>query len=100
MRAGQDEGRCSRHEQAVGTLLGTRNSPHDMEVVMKRNLVLIGAVVTVLAIPRSGLAQAPAGLDTAAIEQASGLKGQVIAEENVFKVGKPRTDVKINVDGW
>src|SRR5262249_6678764 len=28
------------------------------------------------------------------------LKGQLIAEENVFKVGKPRADVKINVDGW
>jgi hypothetical protein len=46
------------------------------------------------------LAQAPPGLDTAAIEKATGLKGQLIADENVFKVGKPRTDVKINVDGW
>ena len=40
------------------------------------------------------------GLDTAGIEQASGLKGQVIAEEKVFKIGKPRTDVKIRVDQW
>ena len=39
-------------------------------------------------------------LDTAAIEQATGLKGQLIAEENVFKVSKPRTDVKIAVDRW
>ena len=39
-------------------------------------------------------------LDTAAIEQATGLKGQLIAEENVFKVTKPRTDVKIAVDQW
>ena len=39
-------------------------------------------------------------LDTAAIEQATGLKGQLIAEENVFKVSKPRTDVKIAVDQW
>jgi len=45
-------------------------------------------------------AQGIAGLDTTAIEQASGLKGQVIAEENVFKIGKPRTDVKIQVDQW
>jgi uncharacterized protein DUF1259 len=37
-------------------------------------------------------------LDTAAIEQATGLKGQLIAEENVFKVGKPRTDVRVIVD--
>jgi uncharacterized protein DUF1259 len=45
-------------------------------------------------------AQGPAGLDTAAIEQGTGLKGQTIAEENVFKVTKPRTDVKIVVDRW
>jgi Domain of Unknown Function (DUF1259) len=37
-------------------------------------------------------------LDTAAIEEATGLKGQLVAEENVFKVGKPRTDVKVVVD--
>ncbi len=45
-------------------------------------------------------AQSPAGLDTGAIEQVTGLKGQTIAEENVFKVTKPRTDVKIVVDQW
>jgi hypothetical protein len=49
---------------------------------------------------RESLAQGIAGLDTAAIEQASGLKGQVIPEEKVFKIGKPRTDVKIQVDQW
>ncbi len=39
-------------------------------------------------------------LDTAAIEQASGLKGTFNKEENVFKIAKPRSDVKIKVDGW
>ena len=39
-------------------------------------------------------------LDTAGIEQATGLKGQLIPEESVFKVTKPRTDVKIRVDQW
>jgi Domain of Unknown Function (DUF1259) len=39
-------------------------------------------------------------LDTAAIEEATGLKGQFIPEERVFKVTKPRTDVKIRVDQW
>jgi Domain of Unknown Function (DUF1259) len=39
-------------------------------------------------------------LDTAAIEETTGLKGQLIAEESVFKVTKPRTDVKIQVDQW
>src|SRR5436189_2432598 len=47
---------------------------------------------------QESLAQGIAGLDTAAIEQVSGLKGQIIAEEKVFKIGKPRTDVKIQVD--
>src|SRR5262249_17585990 len=71
-----------------------------MEVVMKGYLALVAAVTMALALQRPGLAQAPSGLDTAAIEQATGLKGQLIAEENVFKVGKPRTDIKINVDSW
>src|SRR5262245_45539782 len=39
-------------------------------------------------------------LDTAAIEEATGLKGQLIKEKNVFKVTKPRTDVKVAVDRW
>jgi hypothetical protein len=71
-----------------------------MEVVMKGYLALVAAVTMAFALQRPGLAQAPSALDTAAIEQATGLKGQLIAEENVFKVGKPRTDIKINVDGW
>jgi hypothetical protein len=46
------------------------------------------------------VAQAPSGLDTAAIEQATGLKGQLIPDENVIKVSKPRTDVKVQIDQW
>jgi len=42
---------------------------------------------------------APA-LDTAAIEAATGLKGTYNKAENVFKVTKPRDDVKLNVDRW
>ena len=45
-------------------------------------------------------AQGIPGLDTEGIEAASGLKGQFISEENVFKIGKPRSDVKIQVDQW
>lgn len=48
----------------------------------------------------SAYAEVPASVDTAAIEQATGLKGTLNKDENVFKVSKPRTDVKINVDGW
>jgi len=46
------------------------------------------------------MAQTASSLDTASIEQAAGVKGTFIPEENVFKISKPRTDVKIQVDGW
>jgi hypothetical protein len=38
-------------------------------------------------------------LDTARIEQLTGGKGQMNAEEGVFKVTFPRSDVKVTVDG-
>ena len=39
---------------------------------------------------------AAAALDTAIIEQNTGLKGTLNKEENVFKVNKPRDDIKIS----
>lgn len=39
-------------------------------------------------------------MDTAKIEQATGLKGTYSKEENVFKISKPRSDVKVQVDRW
>ena len=41
-----------------------------------------------------------ATLDTNRIEQITGLKGKWSAEESVFKVTQPRTDVKVSVDRW
>jgi hypothetical protein len=41
-----------------------------------------------------------ASLDTAQIEQLTGLKGSHNKEEGVFKVTVPRSDVPISVDGW
>ncbi len=41
-----------------------------------------------------------ASLDTARIEQLTGLKGTLNTNEGVFKVTAPRNDVKIAVDGW
>ena len=52
-----------------------------------------------LAAPALAFAAGPA-LDTAAIESASGLKGTYSAAENVFKVSKPRDDVRVTVDRW
>ncbi len=59
--------------------------------------LLLGAAPLLLA--TRAIAQGSA-IDTAAIEQATGLKGTMSREENVFKIGKPRTDVKVEVDQW
>jgi Domain of Unknown Function (DUF1259) len=68
---------------------------------MNANLAVAAAVATVaFGLSQSTRAQTQAGLDIAAIEQGTGLKGQLISEESVFKVNKPRTDVKIQVDQW
>ena len=47
-----------------------------------------------------GVQAAGAAIDTAAIESAIALKGTYNKAENVFKVSKPREDVKITVDRW
>lgn len=41
-----------------------------------------------------------ASLDTATIEQITGVKGTMNTNEGVFKVTSPRNDVKVAVDGW
>src|SRR5687767_15017463 len=41
-----------------------------------------------------------AAIDGARIEQVTGLKGTLVESEGVFKVTAPRSDVKVNVDGW
>lgn len=41
-----------------------------------------------------------AALDTAKIDQITGLKGKVNEKEGVYKVTLPRNDVKVVVDGW
>src|SRR5262249_53264668 len=41
-----------------------------------------------------------AALDTAKIDQITGLKGKMNEKEGVYKVTMPRNDVKVVVDGW
>jgi len=41
-----------------------------------------------------------AALDTAKIDQITGLKGKMNEKEGVYKVTFPRNDVKVIVDGW
>jgi len=56
-----------------------------------------------LAVILGGSTLPPAGheekLDTARIEQITGLKGTLSEEEGVFKISAPRADVKVAVDG-
>jgi len=39
-------------------------------------------------------------LNTAGIDEITGLKGKLNEQENVYKVSAPRTDLKISVDKW
>src|SRR5881397_4215236 len=45
-------------------------------------------------------ASVAAGLDTARIDELTGLKGKMNEKEGVYKVTFPRGDVKVVVDGW
>jgi len=62
---------------------------------MVKNLVFRTAIL--LGFVSSALA---ADLDTARIDQISGLKGKFNEKEGVYKVTFPRNDVKVFVDGW
>jgi hypothetical protein len=46
------------------------------------------------------VASGSAALDTAKIDQITGLKGKLNEKEAVYKVTSPRSDVKVAVDGW
>ena len=62
--------------------------------------IFLAAAIAILVYSSGSFAQSSTAIDTAAIEQATGLKGVLNKDENVFKVAKPRADVKIEVDGW
>src|SRR6476620_8648904 len=52
--------------------------------------ILLGLVSSALA----------ADLDTARIDELTGLKGKLNEKEGVYKVTFPRNDMKVVVDGW
>jgi len=54
-------------------------------------------IILLLVLSVSGVA---ADLDTNLIQKVTGLTGKMNAEEGVFKVSAPRTDVKVSVDKW
>jgi hypothetical protein len=54
----------------------------------------------VCAICCANIGIASAALDTAKIDQITGLKGKLNEKEGVYRVTFPRADVKVAVDGW
>jgi hypothetical protein len=58
-------------------------------------ILIVTATLSALA-----FAAVAAPLDTAKIDEITGLKGTLNETEGVFKVSKPRDDVKVSVDGW
>jgi len=67
---------------------------------MNRNKTIMKAQI-LLCIGMLAAATASAQqLDTAKIDEITGLKGKLNKEENVYKVGFPRNDVKVSVDHW
>src|SRR5947207_2595154 len=64
---------------------------------MKRTLSKL-ACALLLAITAS--AAQSKKLDTAQIDELTGLKGKLNEQENVYKVSAPRADLKISVDQW
>src|SRR5438552_58693 len=44
--------------------------------------------------------QAASGLDTAKIDQLTGLKGKLNEKEGTYKVTFPRADIAVSADGW
>src|SRR6266576_7328075 len=60
---------------------------------MKKLFILV-------AIFAAAAVSAPAALDTAKIDEITGLKGKMNEKEGVYKISFPRNDVKVVVDGW
>ena len=63
--------------------------------MMKHLLLTLATLTTFAASPLAN-----AALDTAKIDEITGLKGALNEAEGVFKVSQPRDDVKVSVDGW
>ena len=65
------------------------------EILSKISFGLVLAALTI----GSNAAEAKK-LDTAQIDELTGLKGKLNEQEGVYKVSSPRTDLKISVDKW
>src|SRR5436309_12047715 len=66
------------------------NKQTNMKIFLLRTTILLGVISSTLA----------ADLNTARIDELTGLKGKMNEKEGVYKVTFPRNDVKVVVDGW
>ena len=64
------------------------------------SVAVFGVVLLQSQFVPSAFAQEKPAIDIAKIEAATGLKGSFNRDENVFKISKPRTDLKIRVEDW
>src|SRR2546421_3106083 len=67
---------------------------------MKQTLSKIGFAITLAVFALAANAAQSKKLDTAQIDETTGLKGKLNEQENVYKVSAPRADLKISVDQW
>jgi Domain of Unknown Function (DUF1259) len=62
----------------------------DMKQILATGVIFVALIFGSLA----------AGLDTARIDELTGLKGKMNEKEGVYRITFPRNDVKVTVDGW
>src|SRR6267142_4021225 len=67
---------------------------------MKQTLSKAGFAIALAIVTLASNAAQSKKLDTAQIDELTGLKGKLNEQENVYKVSSPRTDLKISVDQW
>src|SRR4051812_28709870 len=67
---------------------------------MKTTLSKIGFATALALVTFASNAAQSKKLDTAEIDELTGLKGKLNEQENVYKVSSPRTDLKVSVDQW
>src|SRR2546423_5350972 len=79
----------SRERFCPEHIRGRTPRPFQMKTFLTAAVILIAAILT-----------ARAELDTAKIDQLTGLKGKMNQAEGVYKVTFPRDDVKVSVAGW
>src|SRR5204862_4785214 len=67
---------------------------------MKQTLSKAGFAIALAIVTLASNAAQSKKLDTAQIDELTGLKGKLNEQEGVYKISSPRTDLKISVDKW